>query len=269
MATRKHIILLIAVMAIISSLKGQTNSFRYRLDSIVTANYQQQNCYYHFARLYQMVTNDIDSLKRKGKFRDTAFIEEIEKTFGRYYLSSYDSASENKNTVYCWKRVYDTSKHTNRYVTSLILSMNAHINYDLFFALTEIFKHHPPTKANKKDYKLVAKVHDKIIADYIENALPVLKANKKWKRQTIRKLSKQAAKGLRIERNRLWNEANKAATNKKLYDKYSQRHKQLSQKIADKIVYPSELVKKGLDIATVLDSISFEKKVYLLNNRRP
>lgn len=268
MTSYKHFVLFAACVALFINLKGQS-PFKHRLDSIVASNYEQQNSYYHFPRLYQMVTNDIDSLKRLGKFRDTAFIEQIENTFGRYFLSSYDSALTNKNTVYCWKRVYDTSKHTNRYVTSLMLSMNAHINYDLFFALTEIFKQHPPTKANKKDYNLVAKVHDKIIADYFENAMPALKADKKWKRQTIRKLSRQAAKGIKFERNRLWKEASKAATNSKFYDKYSQRHKQLSQKIADKIVYPTKLVKKGLDIATVLDSISFEQKVYLLNNRRP
>jgi N-acetylneuraminic acid mutarotase len=171
--------------------------------------------------------------------------------------------------AYGWQKAFDTTKHTNNYATSLILSMSAHISHDLFFALTDVFKQHTATKDNKKDFKLVAKVHDKLIADYFENILPYLKADKKWKRQAIRKLAKQAAKGLKAERNKIWNEAQKAAVNNKKLARYSKRHKKLSQQIADGIIAPKSLLKKGIEVANTLDKLTFVEKAFLLNNQRP
>lgn len=253
-----------------SAQTSNTNAaFKHRLDSIVSQNYKQQSSYYHFARLYQRVSDGIAILVAEGKIRDTIFIAQIESKFASYYLRYYDSMQNGFISNYAWQLAFDTTKHSNRYATSVILSINAHINHDLYFALTEIFKQHLPTKANKKDFKLVAKVHDKIIADYFENAMPHLKADRKWKRQALRKLAKQVAKGLKIERNIIWNEAKKAATNNEKANKYRQRHLKRSQKFANSIMTPKGLLKKGIAIADTLDRISFAEKAFLLNNKRP
>ncbi|MDL5046626.1 DUF5995 family protein [Oscillatoria amoena NRMC-F 0135] len=244
-------------------------TFRHKLDSLVKNKQLQQSCYYHFARLYQRVSIGVAALTKAGKLKDTVFIAKLEGRFGYYFLKNFDSLNNSVVTNYCWQQALDTQQHTNHYATPMIMAMSAHITHDLFFALTDIFKTQPPTKANKKDYKLVAKVHEKIIADYFENIMPHLKADKKWKRQSIRKLSKQAAKGLRMERNRVWNEAKKAAENPKKFAKYYFRHMALSHKMADRILKPKGLLKTGIEIADTLDSLTFEEKAFLLNNARP
>lgn len=268
--------ILLALLFIITGLHTLTaqetydyTTFRHKLDSIVKNKQQQQSCYYHFARLYQRVSIGVTALAKAGKLKDTAFIAKLEGRFGYYFLKNFDSLNNGGVTNYCWQQALDTQKHTNHYATPLIMSMSAHITHDLFFALTDIFRDHPPTKANKKDYKLVAKIHEKIVADYFENIMPHLKADKKWKRQSIRKLSKQAAKMLRMERNRAWNEAKKAAKKPKKYTEYYFEHMALSHKMADRILKPKGLLKTGVEIADSLDSLTFEEKAFLLNNARP
>jgi hypothetical protein len=244
-------------------------NFRHRLDSIVSTNQTNNSTYYHFARLYQLVSDGVAKLSQQGKIKDTAFISLLETSFGNYYIKNFNCTNNDSTMAYGWQKALDTFAHTNNYATSLILSMSAHVNHDLFFALTDVFKQCTPTKDNKKDYKQVAKVHDKLIADYFENIMPHLKADKKWKRQAIRKLAKQAAKGLKIERTKIWNEAKKAAVNDKKFARYSKRHKKISQQIADNIIAPKGLLKKGIDIANMLDKLSFDEKAFLLNNQRP
>jgi hypothetical protein len=243
--------------------------FRHQLDSMVVVNYTNNCTYYHFARLYQLVSDGVAQLSQQGKIKDTVFVSLLETTFSTYYLKNFSSKNTDSTMVYGWRKALDTSTHTNNYATSLILSMSVHVSSDLFFALTEVFKQHKPTKENKKDFKQVAKIHDKLIADYIENILPYLKADKKWKRQAIRKLAKQAAKGLKIERNKIWNEAKKAAVDDKKLARYSKRHTKLSQQIADRITTPKGLLKKGIEVADMLDKLSFDEKAFLLNNKRP
>lgn len=270
---KASLLLLLFLNIITTSLKAQETydytTFRHKLDSIVKNKYQQQSCYYHFARLYQRVSIGVAALAKAGKLRDTAFISKLEGRFGYYFLKNFDSLNNNGVTNYCWQQALDTQQHSNHYATPLIMSMSAHITHDLFFALTDIFKATPPTKANKKDYKLVAKIHEKIVADYFENIMPHLKADKKWKRQSIRKLSKQAAKGLRMERNRVWNEAKKAAKKPEKFAKYYYQHMTSSRKMADRILKPKGLLKTGIEIADSLDSLTFEEKAFLLNNARP
>lgn len=251
--------------------KGQNNSstFRKRLDSIVNYNYKTQSAYYHFARLYQCVSDGVQELKVNGKLNDTTFINALEERFGHYYLSCYDSISSGNIKCYAWKATFDTTKQPYKYISSLIMSINAHVNHDLFFALTDVFKTIPPTRSRKKDYKRVAKVHDKIIADYIENIIPFINADKKWERQLLRKLSRQGGHGLRIERNRIWKQAKKATRSAKKFEKYKAKRIVASEKFANKLLSPKGVIKQAYVICERVDTLTFEEKVYLINNRRP
>lgn len=245
------------------------HTFRKRLDSVVTFTQQNQSNYCHFARLYQINSSRIRELALNGELNDSTFIHRFEERFGYYYLKSLNAINNNTANAYVWQKAFDTLVHPNAYSTSLILSINAHVNHDLFFALHDVFDSLPPTRKRKKDFKKVAKIHDKIIKDYFENIFPYIDADKKWERQTLRKLSRQAAHILKIERNSIWRRAKKAKRNKRKFKKYSRKQVRRSKKLTNAILSPKGLVKKGFVIANKLDQLSFSERIFLLNNKRP
>lgn len=257
------------------NLIGQTSpqllypQFRAKLDSVVTTSYNLQHRYYHFARLYQRTSDEVDVYARQGKLNDTAFITAIETVFGYYYLSNLDSVKNGMVKSYSWGKAFDTAKHSNTFASSLILSINAHVSQDLFFALTEVFKKYPPNRKRKQDFKTVTHIHDKIFADYVENTLPHLQANKKWERQLLRNIGKRAAKAMYRERMKVWKQAAKAYKSDKKFTKYSNRRMKWAKSYADLLIEPKGIVKEGLVIANMLNNMTFEEKAFLINNKRP
>lgn len=243
--------------------------FRTKLDSVVQTSYTLQNRYYHFARLYQRVSNEVDVYANEGKLNDTAFISEVETAFGYYYFSNLDSLKTGMVSSYAWKKAFDTINHPNTFASILILSINAHVSQDLFFALVDVFKKYPPNRKRKQDFKTVTHVHDKIFADYIENTLPHLQADKKWERQLLRNIGKQAAKAMYRERMKIWKQAAKAYKSDRKFRKYSRRRMDWAKTYADVLTEPKGIVKEGLKIANLLNHISFEEKAFLINNKRP
>lgn len=244
-------------------------AFSYKLDSIVNTSYLQQSRFYHFARLYQRVSQGVEELIQAGKIEDTAFIREMEGVFGWYYFKNIDSVKSGTISTLAWKLAFDTLQHPNNYATALMLSISAHVTHDLFFALTEIFKKYPPTRSRKREYKVVTNIHNKIFADYVENTLPYLAADKKWERQLLRKLGRQAAQTLYRERMQIWKQAAKASKSEKNYNKYSRKRLKWADKYAQGLYAPKGAIKEGLEIANRLNNLTFEQKAFLINNSRP
>lgn len=244
-------------------------SFRKRLDNIVSENFAQQSNYYHFARLYQRFSDEVRVLSNSGKLNDSDFTHKLEGRFGYYFIKNYDSLANGNFAAYAWQKAFDTSNHPNKYASSLILSINAHVSHDLLFALYDVFKTYSPTRKRKKDYILVAKLHHKIIKDYFENILPYVDANKKWERQTLRRLSRQVGHILKLERNRIWRKAKRGLRKPNKLESYFNKQVINSVKRTNFLLQPKGLVKKGFLIADKLDALSFAKRVFLINNKRP
>lgn len=244
-------------------------SFRKRLDSIVAHHHTTESNYYHFARLYQRFSDEVRTLSNAGKLNDSDFTHKLEGRFGHYFIKNYDSLANGKFAAYAWQKAFDTLNHPSKYTSSLMLSINAHVSHDLLFALLDVFKTYPPNRKRKKDYVLVAKLHHKIVKDYFENILPYVDADKKWERQTLRKLSRQVGHILKLERNRIWRKAKKGLRKPHKLQKLKDKQVAKSIKRTNFLLSPKGLAKKGFLIADKLDKLSFAERVFLINNKRP
>ncbi|TCK25212.1 DUF5995 family protein [Pseudonocardia endophytica] len=113
-----------------------------------------------FTRLYTIITqNVLDTVDRKKtrRFNDPDFLTRLDLEFARRYLAAikaYQSGSP--DTPASWSVLFDRRRDQDiRHVNFAACGVNAHVNFDLTFALIETWRDFPPNDARREDYDQV------------------------------------------------------------------------------------------------------------------
>jgi hypothetical protein len=125
-----------------------------------------------FNRLYRTITASIDEHLRAGSFADPRFLQTLDVEFAKRYLAalrlwSVDSVDTPGAWTVLFKRLRDTRV---RSLPSAAAGVNAHINYDLPFALVATWEQvgaEPGEGPQHRDYLL--------INDVFFDAIPALR----------------------------------------------------------------------------------------------
>jgi len=93
-----------------------------------------------FLSCYKMMTVNITAAIEAKDFEDPNWVNTLMENFGEYYfraLEAYESEQGNPPTP--WRIAFKAAEYPHTHVLqNLVLGVNAHINYDLVLALTDI-----------------------------------------------------------------------------------------------------------------------------------
>jgi Family of unknown function (DUF5995) len=111
-----------------------------------------------FTRLYTIITQNVldtvEGRKRARTFPDPDFLTRLDLEFARRYLAAiraYESGAP--DTPASWAVLFDRRRDQDvRHVNFAACGVNAHVNFDLAFALLETWKDFPPNDARHEDY---------------------------------------------------------------------------------------------------------------------
>lgn len=139
-----------------------------------------------FLRCYQAMTNNMLLAIQDGEFEDGQWVETLLEHFASYYFHALDSFEHHTNpTPRVWKQAFDAAIKPNiSPLICLILGVNAHINYDLVLALSDILAPSWYTlsvegRENRyKDHcrvnKIIARTVDRVQDEILETDTPWL-----------------------------------------------------------------------------------------------
>ena len=112
-----------------------------------------------FSRLYRLITlNVLDTVegRRHRTFRDPGFLTLLDLEFARRYLAAIRAyEARDLNTETCWNVLFDRRRDDVEHANFAAAGVNAHVNFDLTFALLETWKVYPPTPDRRSDYDQV------------------------------------------------------------------------------------------------------------------
>lgn len=95
-----------------------------------------------FLGCYKMMSENMLAALRAGEFEDTAWVTALLDGFANYYfraLTAYEQGSLTASAV--WRYAFEASRSPKIHVLqNLVLGVNAHINYDLVFALSDVLQ---------------------------------------------------------------------------------------------------------------------------------
>ena len=95
-----------------------------------------------FLSCYSMMTRNMLVEVQAGGFEDNAWVAALLQRFAEYYfvaLDAYEHASHTAPLV--WRETFGAAGQPSTHVLqNLILGVNAHINYDLVFALADVLR---------------------------------------------------------------------------------------------------------------------------------
>jgi hypothetical protein len=93
-----------------------------------------------FLRCYELMTQNVQNAIDTNDFEDVMWVDTLMKNFANYYfiaLEAYDR--EQADSPDPWRIAFKAANNPHIHVLqNLVLGVNAHINYDLVFALSDI-----------------------------------------------------------------------------------------------------------------------------------
>lgn len=117
-----------------------------------------------FSRLYTIITqNVLDTVEGRRparKFNDPEFLTRLDLEFARRYLAALHAHETGApNTPACWAVLFDRRRDQDvRHVNFAACGVNAHVNFDLAFALLETWKEFPPNEDRRADYDQINEI---------------------------------------------------------------------------------------------------------------
>lgn len=130
----------------------------------------------HFNRMYLHVTERVAEAVTRHEFEDRAFLERLDIVFANLYFRALARSAEGHDGSKAWEPLIDC--RANRRIAPIqfaIAGMNAHINYDLAFALVETCAEmgYEPRRdtAHRRDFLYV----NRLLAQAKEEIEPTLK----------------------------------------------------------------------------------------------
>jgi hypothetical protein len=111
---------------------------------------------YIFLNCYGLMSRNMIRALEEGQFRDRRWVDRLMHHFADYYfeaLEQYDRDA--KETPAVWRQVHDFSRNKGLLALQhLLLGVNAHINYDLVLALSDVLRPEwrrlPPAKREER-----------------------------------------------------------------------------------------------------------------------
>jgi hypothetical protein len=117
-----------------------------------------------FSRLYTIITQNVLETaagERARSFEDPAFLTLLDLEFARRYLAAIKADADGTGAPKAWDVLFRRRRDRIHHVNFAAAGVNAHVNFDLTYALLETWKTYPPNAARRRDYD---KVND-IFAD--------------------------------------------------------------------------------------------------------
>jgi hypothetical protein len=127
-----------------------------------------------FTRLYTIITqNVLDTVEEKKtrRFNDPAFLTRLDLEFARRYLAAIKAhESTSPDTPASWSILFDRRRDQDiRHVNFAACGVNAHVNFDLTFALIATWRDFPPNAARHEDYDQVNEIFAEEMDDLRED----------------------------------------------------------------------------------------------------
>lgn len=113
-----------------------TQRMQQQIDSWKAAADQRSD----FLRCYQMMTENMLTAIEAGEFHDPGWVDSLLDHFADYYFIALDAYEQDPSgTPAVWRITFDSTCQPDALVLqNLLLGVNAHINYDLIYALEDM-----------------------------------------------------------------------------------------------------------------------------------
>lgn len=117
-----------------------------------------------FTRLYLRITQDVGEADVRGQlFRAGDFVRQLDVAFARRYLAALEAwATGTTPTPGCWAVLFDRRTEDVAPWRFAAAGVNAHVNFDLAFALLDVWEANPiplaPTDAERADYDAINEI---------------------------------------------------------------------------------------------------------------
>jgi hypothetical protein len=165
----------------------QSDSLLIKMGEYIEKWKSSQDFRHIFLNCYQLMSSNMMTAAKKGEFHDSNWVNLLLLRFADYYfenLTSYDSGDQ---TSKVWHYTHKaTLDNTVGELQSLILGVNAHINYDLVLALDDLLRPEWDTLSETKqrqryeDHCLVNNVIAETIDSVQDNILEPLNPSLAW-----------------------------------------------------------------------------------------
>ncbi len=110
------------------------------LDLIIEKSVKENNTLGIFAYLYRRTTYEIKIQIEKGAFQDNQRMHDFDVSFANLYLDALRGYMEDRPICKSWKISFEAGGKNLTIMQHLLMGMNAHINYDLGIAASNIMK---------------------------------------------------------------------------------------------------------------------------------
>jgi hypothetical protein len=139
-----------------------------------------------FLRCYQMMTNNMLSAIEKQEFHDSDWVNRLLLRFADYYFNALEAYErEPASALLAWQLAFNSTRDPRAMtLQNLLLGVNAHINYDLVLALTDLLKPEWDNLSGKQrnqrytDHKhvneVIAATIDAVQDQVLEPSMPVM-----------------------------------------------------------------------------------------------
>jgi hypothetical protein len=109
-----------------------------RLEDIISECIRTKSPLGYFAVLYQGVTKKVKEHIALGTFEDGERMEKLDVIFANRYLEAYEQFKLQEIPSSCWKIAFEVPQNQGLTILqTMLMGMNAHINYDLAIAAQE------------------------------------------------------------------------------------------------------------------------------------
>lgn len=94
-----------------------------------------------FADAYRTMTGEMFSAIGAGGFEDGKWVDRLLRRFAHYYFSAVDRFDADDGTCPpAWHEAFDSCRRNVHPLQMLFLGINAHINYDLAYAISDVLE---------------------------------------------------------------------------------------------------------------------------------
>ncbi|GAA4680329.1 DUF5995 family protein [Pseudonocardia yuanmonensis] len=117
-----------------------------------------------FSRLYTIITQNVldtvEGRKPKREFKDPDFLTLLDLEFARRYIAAIRAYEGGRgDTPKSWDVLFERRRKAGiGHVNFAAAGVNAHVNYDLAFALLETWRTFPPNADRRSDYDQVNEI---------------------------------------------------------------------------------------------------------------
>lgn len=109
-----------------------------RMQTLVAAWEQAGDRRSIFLSCYVLMTGNVLAAIETGEFNDNPWVDSLLKRFAYYYFSALEAYEGEQSAPVVWQLAFAAARKPQSHVLQdLILGINAHINYDLVFALSD------------------------------------------------------------------------------------------------------------------------------------